>query len=120
LSCAAALATLDIVERELLPRIPPLGERLLAGLRRLAACHPTIGDVRGLGLMAGLELVADRAGREPAPDLVRRVVRRAFERGLLVLPAGRSTLRLAPPLVVDEQDIDVALEILDGCLRETW
>lgn len=119
LSCAAALATLDLVERELLPRVPPLGERLLAGLRRLAACHPTVGDARGLGLMAGLELVRDRAGREPAPDLVKRVVRRAFERGLLVLPAGRSTVRLAPPLVVDEQDIEIALGILDKCLQET-
>ncbi len=116
--CAAALATLDVVEHELLPRVPRLGERLLAGARRLQEKYAAIGDVRGRGLMVGIEFVKDRATREPAPELPRRLVERAFGRGLLLLGAGRSALRLAPPLVVDEDDVDTALAIIDDCLRD--
>ncbi|MGH7567408.1 MAG: acetyl ornithine aminotransferase family protein [Gemmatimonadales bacterium] len=116
--CAAALATLDVVERELLPNVPRLGERLLAGARRLAEQYAAIGDVRGRGLMIGLEFVKDRGTREPAPELVHDLVRRAFEQGLLLLGAGKSTLRLAPPLVVDDYDVDTALRLIAECLRE--
>jgi 4-aminobutyrate aminotransferase len=115
-SCAAALATLDIVEHELLPRIPRVAAHLMNEVRRLADKHPAIGDARGLGLMVGLELVKDRASREPAPDLLRRVELRAFERGLLLLGCGKSTLRLAPPLVIDEEDVEIAMGIVDECL----
>jgi len=117
--CAAALATLDVVEGELLPNVRRTGERLLAGLAALEARHLSIGEVRGRGLMVGVEFVKDRATREPAPDIPRQVVQRAFRRGLLLLGAGRSTLRLAPPLVIDEYDVDVALRIIDECLAET-
>jgi 4-aminobutyrate aminotransferase len=116
--CAAALATLDVVEDGLVANAAAMGERLLTGLRALAERHPAIGDVRGLGLMIGIELVSDRATRAPAGDLVHAVEQRAFERGLLVLAAGQSTLRLAPPLLVDETDVDAALAILDACLTE--
>src|SRR2546429_9322722 len=71
--CAAALATLDVVERELLPNVPPLGERLLAGAKRLQEKYAAIGDVRGRGLMIGVEFVKDRATREPARSEERRV-----------------------------------------------
>ena len=114
--CAAALATLDLVEGGLAANAERMGTRLLAGLRALAERHESVGDVRGLGLMIGIELVASRATREPAPDLVHALVQRAFERGLLVLGAGKSTLRLAPPLVIDEYDVDTALAMLDECL----
>ena len=116
--CAAALATLDVVEHELLPNVPTLGERLLAGARRLEAKYATIGEVRGRGLMVGVEFVKDRATREPAPEIPHGLTERAFRRGLLLLGAGKSTLRLAPPLVVDEQDVDTALAIIDQCLAE--
>lgn len=116
--CAAALATLDIVERELLPSVNAMGERLLAGARRLADRHRAIGDVRGRGLMIGIELVTDRKTREPAPELVQALVGAAFARGLLLLGAGKSTLRLAPPLVIDEYDVDTALRLIDECLTE--
>jgi 4-aminobutyrate aminotransferase len=116
--CAAALATLDIVERDLLPQVPAMGERLIAGMRRLAERHRVIGDVRGLGLMIGVELVKDRETREPAPEVVTALVRAAFSRGLLLLGAGKSTLRLAPPLVIDAVDVDTALGIIDECLAE--
>ena len=114
--CAAALATLDLVEGGLAANAGRMGARLLHGLHDFAARHPAVGDVRGVGLMIGVELVADRATRAPAPERVHALVQRAFTRGLLVLGAGRSTLRLAPPLVIDEYDVDTALAILDECL----
>jgi 4-aminobutyrate aminotransferase len=116
--CAAALATLDLVEGGLMANAARLGERLLAGACKLMANHSSIGDVRGRGLMVGLELVKDRATREAAPQLVHDLVQRAFRRGLLLLGAGKSSLRLAPPLVIDEQDLDVALGMIDGLLGE--
>jgi 4-aminobutyrate aminotransferase len=116
--CAAALATLDVVEHELLPKVGPVGERLLAGARRLQEKFASIGDVRGRGLMIGLEFVKNRATREPAPEMPHELVERAFHKGLLLLGAGRSVLRLAPPLVVDESDVDTALAIIDQCLAE--
>ena len=116
--CAAALATLDLVEGELMANAERMGQRLMAGLRVLEAKHGCIGEVRGLGLMIGVELVKDRRTREPAPDLLRTLLLGAFQRGLLLLGAGTSTLRLAPPLVVDQQDVDTALAIIDGLLGE--
>src|SRR5918999_953527 len=116
--CAAALATLDLVEGGLMANAAAMGERLLGGARALIEKHACIGDVRGRGLMVGLELVKDRATREPAPELVHDLVQRAFRRGLLLLGAGKSSVRLSPPLVIDEQDLDVALGMIDGLLGE--
>jgi len=116
--CAAALATLDAVESGLTENAARMGERLLTGLRRLAERYESIGDVRGVGLMIGVEFVKDRSTKEPAGELVHELVQRAFERGVLLLGAGRSTLRLAPPLVVDEYDVDTALRVMDEVLGE--
>jgi 4-aminobutyrate aminotransferase len=116
--CAAALATLDLVEGGLTTNAQVMGERLAAGLQRLAERHETIGDVRGVGLMVGVEFVADRATREPAPKVVHELVQRAFRRGLLLLGAGKSALRLAPPLVVDAYDVDTALAMIEQVLGE--
>lgn len=113
---AAAMATLDIVEKELMPRVPALGDKLIGAMRDLQKKHPSIGDVRGKGLMIGVEFVKDRATREPAPELARALVEKAFEEGLLLLTCGKSVLRLAPPLVIDEQDIDIAVAIIDRAL----
>ncbi|HEU4734157.1 MAG TPA: aminotransferase class III-fold pyridoxal phosphate-dependent enzyme, partial [Kofleriaceae bacterium] len=114
---AAALATLDIVE-ESLPHVHAMGERALAALRDMQARHTVIGDVRGRGLMIGIEIVKDRETKEPHPDLVDRVTDLAFRKGLLLLSCGKSTFRLAPPLVLDAYDVDTGLAILDECLRE--
>jgi 4-aminobutyrate aminotransferase len=116
--CAAALATLELVEPGLRENAARMGERLMAGVRRLAETYDAIGDVRGMGLMIGIEFVADRTTRVGAPDLVAQLVQRAFRQGLLLLGAGHSALRLVPPLVVDEYDVDTALEIIDRCLTE--
>jgi 4-aminobutyrate aminotransferase len=115
--CAAALATLDLVEDGLMANAGKMGDRLIAGVRTLAAKYPVIGDVRGAGLMIGIEFVKDRATKEPNPGIVEKLVHAAFEKGLLLLGAGPSALRLAPPLVVDEYDVDTGLRILDESLN---
>jgi 4-aminobutyrate aminotransferase len=116
--CAAALATLDLVENGLMANAVVMGERLMAGVRKLAEKHCCIGDVRGVGLMVGVEFVKDRATREPAPEIVEQLVQEAFKRGLLLLGAGKSSLRLAPPLVIGAEDIDTALAMIDARLSE--
>ena len=116
--CAAALATLDVVEGGAMANAAVQGERLLAGARSLMAKYDCIGDVRGVGLMVGMEFVKDRATREPAAELVHQIVELAFTRGLLLLGAGKSSLRLAPPLVIDSVDIDRGLAMLDQCIAD--
>jgi 4-aminobutyrate aminotransferase len=114
-SCAAALATLDIVDG-LMPHIRTMGDRLQTGLRELQQRHGSIGDVRGRGLMIGIEFVKDHETKEPYPELVDRLTERAFKKGLLLLGAGKSVIRIAPPLVLDEYDVDTGLQILNECL----
>jgi 4-aminobutyrate aminotransferase len=114
--CAAALATLDLVEGGLMANAAQMGARMMAGVRKLAEKYPVIGDVRGLGLMIGIEFVTDRASKTPNHEVVDALVQRAFEHGLLLLGAGPSALRLAPPLVIDEEDVDTGLRIMDECL----
>ncbi|HXH29139.1 MAG TPA: acetyl ornithine aminotransferase family protein, partial [Candidatus Polarisedimenticolia bacterium] len=98
-SCAAALATLRLLQDGLIDNARSVGGHLLEGLRGLQAKHPRIGDVRGLGLMLGLEIVRDPRTREADPRSRNEVIERAFEKGLLTLPCGESTIRLSPPLV---------------------
>ncbi|HEX5726492.1 MAG TPA: aspartate aminotransferase family protein [Longimicrobiaceae bacterium] len=121
LGCAAALAAIAVLREEgLVERSAALGARLLARLRALAADHPRVGEVRGLGMMIGVELVRDRATREPAPELAGRVVVEALRRGVLVLGGGvhGNVLSLSPPFVLTDAQADAALavlgEILDG------
>ena len=115
--CAAALATLDLVENGLMANAERLGARLIDGVRKLAEHHPAIGDVRGRGLMIGMELVKDRGTREADPAASRRLVDTAFQHGLLLLGCGKSVVRVAPPLVIDEVDIDRGLELLGEALE---
>ncbi|TFH67097.1 MAG: acetyl ornithine aminotransferase family protein [Gemmatimonadales bacterium] len=118
LCCAAALATLDLVENELMANAVHMGERLMAGVRAMAEHHSVIGDIRGRGLMIGIEFVEDRDSKKQLPDLVKQLVQQAFREGLLLLGAGPTSLRLAPPLVVDEYDVDTALTMIDRLLGE--
>jgi 4-aminobutyrate aminotransferase len=116
-SCAAALATLRLLKGGLIENAGRVGARLLEKLRGLQTRHPVMGDVRGLGLMVGIEVVRDPATREPAPDLRHEVIVKAFERGLLTLPCGASTIRLSPPLVAADGDVDKAVAILDAAFE---
>jgi len=117
-SIAAALATMDILEREAIANAARVGEFMMERVRGWKQSHEAVGDVRGRGLMIGIELVKDKATREPAVDLRNRVETLAFERGLLVLGCGECSLRLSPPLIVSEEEATVALDILEDALTE--
>ena len=110
---AAGLATLRLLEGGLIANADRVGRVLMTALRERLGGHAVVGDVRGLGLMIGVEIVRDRFRREPAPELRERIVAEAFKRGLLLLGCGRSTIRLAPPLIVDEEDVATAARILE-------
>ena len=115
-SIAAALATMDIIEREGLANAARVGELMLERLRGWKETHPLVGDVRGRGLMIGIELVKDKITREPATALRNRIETLAFERGMMVLGCGETTLRLCPPLIINEYEATVALDILEETL----
>jgi 4-aminobutyrate aminotransferase len=117
-SIAAALATISIIEREAMANAATVGEFMLERLRGWKQSHPLVGDVRGRGLMIGIELVKDKTTREPATALRNRIETLAFERGLLVLGCGETTLRLCPPLIVNQQEATVALDILEEVLTQ--
>ena len=116
LACAAAMAVLDVFESEgLVPKAAKLGEELRAGLLQLQARVPAIGDVRGLGCMLAMELVTDRATKEPDAMLARQVIERARDRGLILLTCGphKNIVRLLPPLVTTSDEAQRALSILN-------
>jgi 4-aminobutyrate aminotransferase len=115
-SCAAALATLKLLRDGLVKNAEVVGSYLIEGARALMDKHPLIGDVRGRGLMVGVELVRDRKSRERATTERDALVQACFKRGLLVLGAGRNAIRLSPPLVLTKQEADIALGILDEAL----
>jgi 4-aminobutyrate aminotransferase len=114
--CAAALATFEIVEG-LLPHVREHGEILIAGLKKLQAKYPRIGDVRGTGFMIGVEFI-EPATKAPATEWVGKLEQLAFTKGLLLLSCGQSTIRLAPPLIVGKHEITICLNILEDCLKE--
>jgi len=118
LCCAAALATLELVEREYAANAAAVGEYFLGRLRELQQRFPCIGDVRGKGLMIGMELVTDRASRAPAKKLCEAVLTRAFHHGLLLLSCGASTVRFIPPLMINRGHVDEALTLLEPALNE--
>jgi len=115
-SCAAALVTIALLEEELVANAARMGAHLMDRLRSWPERFAAVGDVRGLGLMIGIELVGDRKTRQKAPQLRDRVLDLAFQRGLLVLGAGENTIRLCPPLVVTRDQCDFALDTLEECL----
>ncbi len=115
-SIAAALATMHVLEGGAIANAAQVGGKMLERLHTWKQTHPMVGDVRGRGLMIGIELVKDKATREPATALRNRVEALAFERGLMVLGCGETTLRLCPPLILTEQEATVALDILEDVL----
>ncbi len=115
-SCAAAIATIELLRESLVKNAAEVGEHLLAGLRALMDKHPIIGDVRGKGLMVGVELVRDRQTKERATEERNAVVDEAFRRGMLILGAGRNAVRFSPPLVLSKAQADTAIRIFDEAL----
>jgi 4-aminobutyrate aminotransferase len=116
ISCAAALATMDLIEKEYLSNTRDVGEYALDALAEIMVRHPSIGDVRGIGMMIGVEFVKDRDTKEPAALLRDEVVNLAFERGLLTLGCGRSVIRLSPPLSTTRGEFDEALKIFEDAI----
>jgi 4-aminobutyrate aminotransferase len=114
---AAALATIELIEGELIANAASIGGHILDRLRNWPKRFRNVGDVRGLGLMIGFELVLDRETKERAPELRDLIQSLAFERGLLVLGAGRNTIRLCPPLIITRDQADWAVDTLEECLK---
>jgi 4-aminobutyrate aminotransferase len=117
-SIAAALTTIELLEQELVDNAATMGAYMMDRMVTWPGRFPLVGDVRGLGLMLGIELVKDQVTKERAPEERDKIVDMAFERGLLILGAGENTLRLSPPLVITKDQADFAMETLEDCLRE--
>jgi 4-aminobutyrate aminotransferase len=115
---AASLATLDLLERSYIANAARMGEFIMRQTADWTERHKIVGQVRGKGLMIGIEFVRDQKTKERAGDLRNRIVQMAFHKGLLVLGSGDTTLRLCPPLLVDEEQIRFALRTLDGIISE--
>jgi len=116
LSCAAALATLELIENEYLDNAAIVGKHILEKLKKIQEKHPSIGEVRGIGLMIGVEFVTDRTTKTPATELRNRVEHLAFERGLLTLGCGRSVIRISPALCITEAEADEGLAIFEDAI----
>ena len=117
-SCAAALATITLLREHLIENAADVGAHLLAALKGLRGKHRLIGDVRGRGLMVGVELVRDRQTKERASEERNAVVTGAFNRGLLILGAGKNSIRFSPPLVLTRAEADTAVRIFDEALTD--
>jgi 4-aminobutyrate aminotransferase len=118
LCCAAALATLELVEHEYAANAASVGEYFFGRLRQLQQRFDCIGEVRGKGLMIGMELVTDRSTRAPARALCEAVLTRAFHNGLLLLSCGASTVRFIPPLMINRGHVDEAMGLIETALTE--
>jgi len=117
-SIAAGLATLDVLENGAVANAARMGDYIFRQTEEWSERHRTVGDIRGKGLMIGVEFVRDQKTKERAPAVRDQVIQAAFRKGLLVLGAGENSLRLCPPLIIDEEQADFALQTLDTCIRE--
>ena len=115
---AAALATLDVLEREGVANAAKVGDAVMQRLREWPKKHPIVGEVRGRGLMIGIEIVKDQGSRESASEWRNQIETLAFDRGLLILGCGETSIRLAPPLIVKQEEADIALDILEESIAE--
>src|SRR6266852_648230 len=115
---AAALATMDLIENEYMESAHRMGNHLFGRLADWTKHFKIVGDVRGRGLMIGIEIVRDQQTKEKAADLRNAIVDLAFHKGLLVLGAGENTFRLSPPLLIDQEQADFAARTLEECFRE--
>jgi 4-aminobutyrate aminotransferase len=115
---AAALATMDLIETQYKENARRMGEYLFKRMANWTDKFKIVGDVRGRGLMIGVEIVRDQRTKEKASDLRNAIVDSAFHNGLLILGAGSNSLRLSPPLMIDEEQADFAVRTLEECIRQ--
>lgn len=116
-SVAASLATIELLQQELIENAAAIGARMRQRMETWVSRYPVIGDVRGLGLMLAFEVVKDQGSKERAPELRNRIEQMAFERGVLVLGAGQNSIRLSPPLVLSQDQASYALDVLEECIQ---
>jgi 4-aminobutyrate aminotransferase len=119
ISCAASLATIELLEESYLANAAEVGQYALDALQEIQMRHPSIGDVRGKGLMIGVEFVKNKETKEPDEELRNKIEEVGFEHGLLLLGCGKSTIRLAPPLCITKNEMDEALEIFEETITMT-
>jgi len=119
LACVAALETVDLIESEYMQNAAQVGEHALKVLGDIADRHPCIGEVRGKGLMIGVEFVKNRETRQPDRELRNQIVDLAFNSGLLTLGCGESTVRITPPLNISRAEIDEGLKIFEEAITLT-
>jgi len=117
-SCEAAMATINLLEKNLMKNAEKQGDRLMKGLVELQKSYECMGDVRGKGLMVAIELVKDRETKEPATKLRPRIIKRAFEKGLLVLGCGENSIRFCPSLNVKAGEVDTCLTIFEEAMKK--
>jgi 4-aminobutyrate aminotransferase len=115
---AASLVTIKLVEEKYMANAVRMGEFIKRKTADWREKHKSVGDIRGRGLMIGIEFVRDQKTKEKAPELRNRIVQQAFYKGLLVLGSGDTTLRLCPPLLIDEEQAEFAIRTLDGVISE--
>ena len=116
ISCAASLATIDLIEESYLSNAAEVGQYTLDALQEIQMRHPSLGDVRGKGLMIGVEFVKDKNTKEPNEEIRNMIEDIGFEHGLLLLGCGKSTIRLAPPLCITKKEMDEGLEIFEEAI----
>jgi len=117
LSCQAAMVTIELLENNLMKNAADMGNRLLGGLVEMQKTYECMGDVRGKGLMAAVELVKDRTTKEPATRWRNKIINKAFQKGLLLLGCGENSIRFSPSLTVTADEIDVCLSIFEEAVR---
>jgi 4-aminobutyrate aminotransferase len=119
LSCVAAMAVIDIIKEErLLENATKQGSYIMKRLEELKEKSEIVGDVRGKGLMIGLEIVEDKENKKPAPEKANEIMTRSWKRGVAVITCGASAIRIAPPLNITKELVDSALEIIEDVAKE--
>ena len=118
-ACMAGLQVIEIIKEEkLLENATRQGAYVMKRLKEMQQKYPIIGDVRGKGLMIGVEFVKDQETKEPAPDETLDIVNKCFKRGLAIITAGKSTIRIVPPLIITKDLIDAGLDVFEGAVKE--
>jgi 4-aminobutyrate aminotransferase len=118
IACAAALKTIELLERGLMANAARMGRYLKRRLQKMMRRYPIIGDVRGIGLMVGIEIVKNRKTNEPDPETREKILNHAFYKGLIILGCGPNSIRFAPALTVNEMHVDCCLDILEGIIKK--
>lgn len=119
IACVSALKTLELIEKDYMKNAAEMGAYVLDAVAEMQARHPSIGHTRGIGLMIGIEFVKDRRTKQPAKEMRDRIVHRCFERGLLTLGCGRSTVRFMPALMIQKELVEEGLRIFESVVTET-